>query len=105
MKKYTVYDKKTGTINKILSCHVSQLSINLQPDEDYIEGEYVDTEYKIDIKDKKPVKVKEKTEAVLRNEYEELIMAKMQEIIRRKAIEELKKEGKLPKDFKEDLWN
>jgi len=103
MKKYTVYDKKTGTINKILSCHVSQLLNNLQPEEDYIEGEYIDTEYVIDTKEKKPIKVKSsKTEAVSRNEYEELIMVRMQEIIRRKAIEELKNEGKLPKEYEEN---
>lgn len=95
MNRYTIYDKRTGEIIKRLNCPFSELNNNLDENQDYIEGDFDDFDYYVDIKTKMPVKLNKSKRLEKTTEEELLIAEKIQEILRRQAIEELKKEGRI----------
>ena len=100
---YTIFKESTGKIVKISKCHPHLIGLQLQEDENYIEGEFLDTEYYI--KNYEAVKLEKKAKNTIKltkvvPEEEILIRSKQMELFRQQAIEELKKEGKLPEDYK-----
>ena len=102
---YTIFNMLTGKIIKTVRCPVDMINLQLRENEDYVEGEYLDTKYFI--KNREPLELpnNDKEEAQQRIQYtipeeEVLIRSKQMELFRQQAIEELKKEGKLPEDYK-----
>lgn len=106
MKNYVVYDD-TGKISRTGSCHEDIVPLQARPNEFAMEVDVVITENSwVDVK---TLQIIEKPKAIADQEktvkdtfdallaQERMIEDKGHEILRAMAIEELKKEGKLPK--------